>query len=160
MLWLLWKLYHNWVASRKTRKHSFLKRGKQSRGNPMQKVLWPIRRVRFTVYATSSEYPGKERTIVGKNKCQSSSSAKSLRSENWGPVTWRDRKTAAMCRKQGLESCQKHIQAQSENKATFCSPAEEWVLPAASTKEPEEREFVVDSGASLHTVSKRDFDSA
>ena len=33
------------------------------------------------VYATSSEYPGKERTIVGKNKCQSSSSAKSLRYE-------------------------------------------------------------------------------
>ena len=35
------------------------------------------------------------------------------------------------------------------DKATFNSPAEEWVLPAASTKEPEEREFVVDSGAGL-----------
>ena len=34
-----------------------------------------------------------------------------------------------------------------KDKATFYSPAEEWVLPAASTKEPEEREFVVDSGA-------------
>ena len=34
--------------------------------------------------------------------------------------------------------------------------AEEWVLPAASTKEPEEREFVVDSGDSMHMVSKRD----
>ena len=33
------------------------------------------------VYATSSEYPGKERTIVGKSKCQSSSSAKSQRYE-------------------------------------------------------------------------------
>ena len=31
------------------------------------------------VHATSSEYLGKERTIVGKSKCQSSSSAKSLR---------------------------------------------------------------------------------
>ena len=28
-----------------------------------------------------------------------------------------------------------------EDKATFYSPAEEWVLPAASTKELEEREF-------------------
>ena len=37
---------------------------------------------------------------------------------------------------------------------------EEWVLPAASTKEPEEREFVVDSGASIREVSKKDLNSA
>ena len=42
------------------------------------------------------------------------------------------------------------------DQATFLSPAEEWVLPAASTKEPEEIEFVVDSGASMHLVSKRE----
>ena len=34
------------------------------------------------------------------------------------------------------------------------------LLLAASTKEPEEREFVVDSGASMHMVSKRDPNSA
>ena len=61
------------------------------------------------VYATSSEYPGKERTIVGKNKCQSSSSAKSLRNEIWGQVPWGDRTTATMCPKQGLESCPKNF---------------------------------------------------
>ena len=32
--------------------------------------------------------------------------------------------------------------------------------PTASTKEPEEREFVVDSGASTHMVSKRDLHSS
>ena len=47
-----------------------------------------------------------------------------------------------------------------KDKAAFYFPAEEWVLPAASTKEPEEREFVVDSGASMHMVSKKDLDSA
>ena len=47
-----------------------------------------------------------------------------------------------------------------KDKATFHSPSEEWVLPAASTKEPEEREFVVDSGAGMHVVSKRDLSSA
>ena len=47
-----------------------------------------------------------------------------------------------------------------KDKATFYSPAEEWVLPAASTEEPEEREFVGDCGASMHMVSKRDLDSA
>ena len=44
-------------------------------------------------------------------------------------------------------------------KAAFHSPAEESVLPAASTKEPEEREFVADSGAGMHLVSKRDLNS-
>ena len=33
-------------------------------------------------------------------------------------------------------------------------------MPAASTLDPEEKEFVVDSGASVHTVSKRDLNSA
>ena len=47
-----------------------------------------------------------------------------------------------------------------KDKATFFFPAEEWVLPLASTKELEEREFVVDSGPSMHTVSKKDLDSA
>ena len=47
-----------------------------------------------------------------------------------------------------------------KDQATFFSPAEEWVLPATSTKEPEEREFVVDSGASTHMVSTRDLNSA
>ena len=44
--------------------------------------------------------------------------------------------------KQGMENCQKHIQAQrKKDKATFYSPAEEWVLPAASTKELEGKRF-------------------
>ena len=51
-------------------------------------------------------------------------------------------------------------QLKENDKATFHSPAEERVLPAASTKEPEEREFVVDSGASMRVVSKRDLNSA
>ena len=46
-----------------------------------------------------------------------------------------------------------------KDKATFYSPAEEWVLLAASRKELEERKFVVDSGADMHMVSKRDFNS-
>ena len=46
------------------------------------------------------------------------------------------------------------------DKATFYSPAEKWVMPVTSIKEPEEREFVVDSGASVHMVSKRDVNSA
>ena len=45
-------------------------------------------------------------------------------------------------------------------KATFSSPTNVWSMPAASTIKPEEREFVVDSGASMHMVSKKDLNSA
>ena len=45
------------------------------------------------------------------------------------------------------------MQAQSERQG---SPAEKWVLP----REPEERYFVVDSGASMHMVSEKDLNSA
>ena len=65
-----------------------------------------------------------------------------------------------MCPKQGLGSCQNYSQAHKKDKAAFYFPAEEWVLPAASTKEPEEREFVVVSGANMHIVSKKDLTSA
>ena len=65
-----------------------------------------------------------------------------------------------MCPKQGLGSCQNIYKLKANDKATFYFPAEEWVLPAASTKEPEERKFVVDSEASMHMVSEKDLDSA
>ena len=37
-----------------------------------------------------------------------------------------------------------------KDKTAFYFPAVEWVLPAASSKELEEREFAVASGASVH----------
>ena len=55
----------------------------------------------------------------------------------------------------------KTYKLRENDKATFYSRAEECVLPVTSKKkEPEEREFAVDSGASMHVVSKRDLDSA
>ena len=57
-------------------------RGKQSRGNPMQKVLEPIQRVRFAESTLrQASIREKKKTIVGKDKCQSYSSEKSLRNE-------------------------------------------------------------------------------
>ena len=92
---------------------------KRAPGNPMRKVLGPIRKVRFT--QCTPRQPGKERTVA------------------WTSTIF---------------------ELKEKDKATFYSPAEEWVLPAASTKDPEERKFVVDSGACMHTVSKRDLNSA
>ena len=44
----------------------------------------------------------------------------------------------------------------ANDKATFFSLAEKWVLQSAS----EERECVVDSGASMHMVSEKDLNAA
>ena len=63
--------------------------------------------------------------------------------------------------KRGMESCLKHIQAKRERQDyNSTRPQEEMVLLVTSIKEPEEREFVVDSGASMHLVSKKDLNSA
>ena len=45
-------------------------------------------------------------------------------------------------------------------KTAFFSPSENWCLPAPSTLKPEEREFVVDSSASMHMISKKDLSDA
>ena len=65
----------------------------------------------------------------------------------------------ARCPRSSVEAGQKYPQIKGENKATFFSPSENWCLPA-STLKPEEREFVVDSGASMHMIGKKDLNSA
>ena len=47
-----------------------------------------------------------------------------------------------------------------KHKTTFFSPSKNWCLPSPSRIIPEEREFVVDSGASMHMISKKDLNSA
>ena len=51
------------------------------------------------------------------------------------------------------------LKLKEHEKATFFSPSENRCLPA-STLKPEEREFVVDSGASMHMISKNDLSDA
>ena len=42
------------------------------------------------------------------------------------------------------------------SKDTFYSLGKAWVVPAPSSTKPEERHFVIDSGASMHMLSKKD----
>ena len=51
------------------------------------------------------------------------------------------------------------LKLKEKNRATFFTPSENRCLPA-STLKPEEREFVVDSGASMHMISKKDLSDA
>ena len=52
------------------------------------------------------------------------------------------------------------LKIKEKHKTAFFSLSENWCLPAPSTMKPEEREFVVDSGASMHMISKKDLNSA
>ena len=55
----------------------------------------------------------------------------------------------------------KHIlKLMEKHETAFFSPSENWCLLAPSTLKPEEKEFVVDSGASMHMISKKDVNSA
>ena len=52
------------------------------------------------------------------------------------------------------------ISSKTTDKATFYPPIEARATPAPTSKFPEEREFVVDSGASMHMLSRRNGYSA
>ena len=51
------------------------------------------------------------------------------------------------------------LKLKEKHKTAFFSPSENWYLPAPSNLKPEEREFVVDSGALMHMISKKDLNS-
>ena len=52
------------------------------------------------------------------------------------------------------------LKLKETDKATFFSPTNGWSFPAPCTSTSEEREFVVDSGASVHMLSRNDLDPA
>ena len=51
------------------------------------------------------------------------------------------------------------LKLKEQERATFFSPSENRCLPASNLR-PEEREYVVDSGASMHMISKKDLSDA
>ena len=65
----------------------------------------------------------------------------------------------ARCPRSSVEAGQKCVKLKEQERATFFSPSEKRCLPASNLK-PEEREFVVDSGASMHMISKKDLSNA
>ena len=65
----------------------------------------------------------------------------------------------ARCRETAWKLAKSVLKLKEQERATFFSPSENWCLPA-SNLELEEREFVVDSGASMHMISKKDLSDA
>ena len=54
----------------------------------------------------------------------------------------------------------KILMLKEKHKTTFFSPKEKWCLPSPFKIKLEEREFVVDSGASMHMISRKDLNFA
>ena len=67
---------------------------------------------------------------------------------------WKDR----CAREAAWKLVESVLKLKGKNKVTFFSLSENRRLPA-STLKPEEREFVVDSGASMHMISEKDLNS-
>ena len=64
------------------------------------------------------------------------------------------------CAREAAWRLAKSILKLMDKKTAFFSPSENLCLRAPSNLKPEEREFVVDSGASMHMISKKDLNSA
>ena len=80
-------------------------------------------------------------------------------SKIWASVSGRDKVTRAMCPWSSVEAFQKCMKFKRENKTTFFSPSENWRLLASSNLEPEDKEFVVDFGVSMHMMNTKDLNS-
>ena len=140
---------------------ALVSQGGKSRGNPMQKILGSIRRIRFTQSALhQANIREKKGPSLGKIQVENPHrrSPHAIKFEDRShEVTERQQRCA---RGKAWNFAKNIYTLKEKDKAAFYSSTEKWVLPAASTKESEEREFVVDSGTSMHMVSKRDLDSA
>ena len=161
MLWPLWKLYHNWIASRKIRMRWFLKEA-NSPGETCGTKSWDQFKeydslcLRYVKRVSRERNDHRLEKIHVKHPHQRSTYAMKFEDPSH-EETERQQRCA---RSKAWNLAKNRYKLKEKDKAAFYFPAEEWVLPAASTKEPEEREFVVDSGASMHMVSKKDLNSA
>ena len=84
------------------------------------------------------------------------SEAQSLRANIRGKITWGNLAPRKM-RPQSSVGFGEHIyKLKNSDRTTFFSPVEAKVMPASTSKRPEEREVVVDSRASMHMMSKKE----
>ena len=118
----------------------------------MQKVLAPIQRVRLTKstlrHASIREKKGPSLGKLNVNVPHQRSPYAMKFEDRSHEVTERQQRCA---RSKAWNLGKNTYKVKEKDKAAFYFPREECVLPAGSTKEPEEREFLVDSGASMST---------
>ena len=142
ILWLLWNVYHNWVVNHKIQMHWILK-------------VEGLGETRRRVYATSSGYPGKERTIVGKINAGAphQRSHHAVKFEDWShEETERQQRCA---RSKAWNPAKTYTISKKKIRLHSTVPRRNGYSRLRQQRSREEREFVVDSGASLRMVSKK-----
>ena len=107
-------------------------------------------------YTTSRKHPRKQRSLARKNSSQTSSSAQSLHLKFDDRSQEEIERQERCARGDAWRLAKKILKLKEKEKTTFFSLTDEWSLPAASTIKPEERVFVVDSGA----IMRKDLNSA
>ena len=125
------------------------------------KVSGPIRRVRFTRAALrQANIRENKGPSLGKMKVKVPHQ-RSLYVVKIEESSQEESERQERCARGDAWKLAKNIYKLKETeKATFHSPSDEWVLPAAFALKPEEQEFVVDSGASMYIICRKDFNSA
>ena len=122
-------------------------------------ILKPIRCVRFTKAVLRRANIRDQNPSLGMicpgNPHQRNPNASKFEDRYKEETEWQER-----CAGEAAWKLAKHILKLKEKyKTAFFSPSENRCLPAPSTLKFEKREFVVDSGALMHMISKKDLNS-
>ena len=157
---LFWMLTHqihdNWVAYFRTWSRRSLHRfcgraqahGNQSNVSNSQKPSFVTLTFETKIHRLECICPG--------DPHQRNPNAPKFEDRSQEETEWQER-----CAREAAWRLAKNIlKLKEKHKAAFFSPSENWCLPAPSNLKPEEREFVVDSGASMHMISKKDLSDA
>ena len=146
--WLCWKLHDNWVAYFKIWSRRSLHRFCESIRNPVRCVKFTKAVVRHATIRDQNPSlgmicPGElHQRNPNAPKCENRSQEETECQEPGArEEAWRLAKSV--------------FKLKEQERAAFFSPSENRCLPAPSTLKPEEREFVVDSGESMHMISKK-----
>ena len=118
----------------------------------------PIRRVKFTKVVARHAYIRDQNPSLGMicpgDPHQRNPNAPKFEDRSQEETEWQEQ-----CAREAAWKLAKNVfKLKEHEKATFFSPSENRCLPSSNLK-PEEREFVVDSGASMHMISKKDLNS-
>ena len=123
-------------------------------------ILQPIRCVQFTKavvrHANIRDQNPSLGIICPGDPQQRNPNAPKFEDGSQDETEWQER----CAREAAWRLAQNILKLKEKHKTAFFSPSENWCLLAPSALKTEEREFVVDSGASMHMISKKDLNCA
>ena len=132
---------------------------------PPKSILWkgtdmpkPIQRVKFTRAIARHTKIRDQNPSLG-YICPGEPHERSPNAPKFEDRSQEETESRARCPRSIVEADKNVLKLKEHQRATFFSPSENRCL-LASTLKPEEREFVVDSGASMHMISKKDLSNA